>query len=387
LISSKINQDQAITIGILGGGQLAKMIEIAGYPMGLNFAIIENGENTPAGNLTQLEFTNGWKNKDDLDAFIEVSDIITLENEFIDIDILEYIEQKRKVYPTSKTMKLVRDKYIQKTTFENSNIKVAKFDTINSVEDGIDFGNKLGFPFILKAREFSYDGYGNEKIDNPAQMKKAWEKFNSNDNERTLYAEEFVPFTKELAVMIAMRPNGEYEAYPCVETIQKNHICHKVIAPAQIDEQIKQKAQDMALQAVKAIDGIGVFGIEMFLTPDNEILLNEIAPRPHNSGHYTIEACYTSQFENCIRAILDLPLGSAEMIKPVAIMINTLGEREGSGVPSKVQNFFKKNKTKLHLYGKSSSRVGRKMGHITTIGETYKEVSSGTDKALKDLQW
>lgn len=387
MITSEINQNQPITIGILGGGQLAKMIEIAGYPMGLNFAIIENGENTPAGNLTQLEFTNGWKNKNDLDAFIEVSDIITLENEFIDIYILEYIEERRKVYPSSKTMKLVRDKFIQKTTFKNSNIKVAKFETIDSIEDGNNFGNKHGFPFILKAREFSYDGYGNVKIDNQTDMKNAWEKFNTKDNKRTLYAEEFVPFTKELAVMVARRPNGEYETYPCVETIQKNHICLKVIAPAQIDKPIKEKAQEIALNAVKAIDGIGVFGIEFFLTQDNEILLNEIAPRPHNSGHYTIEACYTSQFENCIRAILNLPLGSTEMIKPAAVMINTLGEREGSGVPTNITDFLGNNKTKLHLYGKSASRIGRKMGHITTIGDTYKEVSSASDKALKDLEW
>jgi len=387
LLASKFNENKPLTLGILGGGQLAKMIEIAGYPMGINFSIIENGENTPAGDMTQLEFTSGWKNKEDLDTFIEVSDIITLENEFIEPEILEYIEERKIVYPSSKTMRLVRDKYIQKTTFVNAGLEVADFQEINSIDEGIKFGNKYGFPFVLKAREFSYDGYGNAKIDSPEGLKNAWSRFNSNGISRSLYAEKFIPFKKELAVMVVRKANGNYAIYPCVETIQKNHICHKVIAPANISDNIGERAKSIALKCIEAINGVGVFGVELFLTEDDNLLVNEIAPRPHNSGHYTIEGSYTSQFENCIRAVLDLPLGSTEMIRPVAVMINILGERTGSGVPTNVINLLSNKKAKLHLYGKKSSRVGRKMGHVTVIGDNYPDTLALCEKAVNELVW
>jgi 5-(carboxyamino)imidazole ribonucleotide synthase len=187
-----------------------------------------------------------------------------------------------------------------------------------------------------------------------------------------------VKFTKELAVMVARSSKKEILTYPCVETIQKNHICHEVIAPAEIDVKFREKAQELAIKCVEAIDGVGVFGIEMFIDADNNILVNEIAPRPHNSGHYTIEACYTSQYENGLRAILGLPLGSTEMVNAHAIMINLLGEREGSGVPSNVYDLLKNGKVKLHLYNKKSSRVGRKMGHITLIGNDLEEIKKAS---------
>ena len=381
-MKKSINRNIPLTLGILGGGQLAKMLAMEAYRLGLNVAIIDNGDSTPAGDMTKLNFIKGWNDKNELDEFVEVSDIITLENEFISPDVLEYIEKSRQVFPSSNTMKLVQDKYIQKTTFQNNNIAVPQFSQINSLDELFDFSKKYGYPFLVKTRTLGYDGYGNMTIHNENDCELAWNKFNT----KKIMAEEFVDFEKEVAVMVARNKSGEVAIYPCVETIQKNHICHKVIAPAKINIDLSMQAKEMAKKAVESIDGIGVFGVEMFIT-SREVLLNEIAPRPHNSGHYTIEACYCSQYENTIRGILNLPLGSTEMKHNVVCMINLLGERDGIGVPQDVNSVLKFKHTKLHLYNKKHSRKGRKMGHLTTIGNDYDEVLKESQAAFNDFVW
>lgn len=386
MLSSKIN-DGSLTLGILGGGQLAKMLAFEAYKMGLNVSIIEKKKSSPTGLITQNEFPGGWEDKEQLDKFIENSDVITLENEFISPEILEYCEQKREVFPSSKTISMIQDKFTQKTNFAKAGLPLPNFKKIDAIEAGKEFGNKFGYPYVMKTRTLGYDGYGNLTIRSEGDVVKAFDKFKPEKSGRKLYAESFVDFTKELAVMIVRSKSGDVLAYPCVETIQQNHICHEVIAPAEIEEKLAEKAQEIAAKCVKTIDGVGVFGIEMFLKSDGEILVNEIAPRPHNSGHYTIEACYTSQFENGIRAILDLPLGSTEMVKEAAVMINLLGEREGAGVPSDPREFLKIGKAKLHLYNKSDSRVGRKMGHFTIIGDNIGDVKEDAHEALNAFKW
>ena len=388
MIKSNIKNGYPLQLGILGAGQLAKMLALEAYKMGLNVSTIDKSAETPAGDMTCKEFSKGWDDKAELDKFIEESDLVTLENEFIDPSILAYIEEKRLVFPSSKTISFIQDKFIQKETFNAAGIKVPNYKQINSVEEAIKFGEKFGFPYVMKARKFSYDGYGNYSVRNAEDAEKGFKHFNPNDEiERPLYAEQFVNFTKELAVMVVRSSVGEVRTYPCVETIQKNHICHEVIAPAEIDENYRKKAQELAVKCVEAIDGVGVFGVEMFIDDNDEILVNEIAPRPHNSGHYTIEACYTSQFENGLRAVLGMPLGSTEMVNDYAIMINLLGERDGSGVPENIIEFMKHDKVKLHLYNKKGSRVGRKMGHITLIGNDLEEVKNTAREAVNSFVW
>lgn len=373
------------TLGILGGGQLAKMTMLEAYRLGLDIAIIENGENSPAGNLTKYEFASKIEINKQLDDFIQISDIITLENEFINPNILRYIEEKKEVYPSSKTISLIQDKFVQKTTFANANIKVANFKDINNLEDLKNFGLNFGYPFVLKTRTLGYDGYGNYTAKNYEDSVLGYEKFKNRDAE--VYAEEFVKFEKELAVMVARNKNGEITSYPVVETFQQNHICKEVYAPAAISEKSMKLAQELSIKCVEVIDGIGVFGIESFLLPNGEVLINEIAPRPHNSGHYTIEACVTSQYENCIRAVLNLPLGNTELKVNSACMINILGEVNGNGVPSNINEVLKFDRAKFHLYGKESSRVGRKMGHITVTGEDLNEVIEYARNASNILKW
>lgn len=378
--------DYPLTIGILGGGQLAKMLTQVAQRMGMNVAIIENHPNSPAGDLTKLDFFRGWNNKEELDKFISSCDVVTLENEFIDPKILEYIEQKKPVFPSSRTMRLVQDKFIQKTTFRNSGIPVPDFQITNSIDDIYQFAQEHGYPFLLKSRFMGYDGYGNATIQSENEIQSAYHRFTSQTNRNLLYAEKFVNFQKELAIIIARSQSGEIATYPLVETIQRNHICNEVIAPAQVPDNITTKAKEIAKKCVEVIDGIGVFGIEFFLE-NGEILVNEIAPRPHNTGHYTIEACYTSQFENAIRAILDFPLGSTEMIVPASVMVNLLGERDGTGAPRDVSKVLAIPNTYLHLYNKKESRKGRKMGHITTLGQIIEETYNRAITAKNLFKW
>ncbi|GAB5466304.1 MAG: 5-(carboxyamino)imidazole ribonucleotide synthase [Candidatus Kapaibacteriales bacterium] len=378
---------KAATLGILGGGQLAKMLASEAYRLGLNVSIIEGHPDSPAGKMTKMDFGKGWDNAEELQSFLDSSNFITLENEFIDPDLLAQLETQKTVFPSSNTMRLVRDKLIQKRTFNKSGIETTIFEEIANLEDAKSFGNRYGYPFILKSRELGYDGYGNQKIEDENKIAQALDYFNKNKAGIKLMAEAYVPFVKELAVMTSRSSNNEEATYPCVETIQENQVCRTVIAPADIDEEIAQKAQEVARRCVRSISGIGVFGVEFFLTHDGDLLVNEIAPRPHNSGHYTIEACVTSQFENCIRAVTGMPLGSADMKTKAAVMVNLLGDAKGSAVPNGVTELLQDNDIKLHLYGKGEAKVGRKMGHITITGNDRDEIVSKAQNVFKKISW
>ncbi len=387
MIPSIKNLDSPFTLGILGGGQLAKMLAAAGYRMGINIAIIETYANTPAGDMTKLEFPNGWENEEELEKFAVSCDLATLENEFIDPVILDKVQKYVEVYPSPETMRMVQDKYIQKCTFRDAGLPVPVFEELSDLEAARKFGGEYGYPFVIKARKYGYDGYGNATVFNEEEVSSAWEKFNNEKIKRPLMAERFVDFQKELAVIVAINKSGEKAVYPCVETIQYRHICHEVIAPAEISDELQKKAQEIALASVRSINGVGVFGVELFLTKDGDILINEIAPRPHNSGHYTIEGCYTSQFENCIRAVCNLPLGSPKLVKPAAAMVNLLGERKGNGVPRNVVPILRHDSVWLHLYNKKQSRPGRKMGHITALGESQENAIKRARSAAAALVW
>ncbi|MHB8852500.1 MAG: 5-(carboxyamino)imidazole ribonucleotide synthase [Ignavibacteriaceae bacterium] len=354
-------------IGILGGGQLARMSAYQAFKLGFDVAILEKEKNSPAGQLTKKEYVGWVDNESVLKEFSKHSDVVTLENEFIDSEKLHYIETLgKKVIPSSKTISLIQDKYIQKRTLERNGIPVPKFVKYDYENLYKDVTSKLGKKFVLKSRKMGYDGYGNALVENINSFNSGLKKLASRGSE--LYAEEFIDFAMELAIMI-VRTKKEIKTYPVVQTIQENHICKTVIAPAQIPKKLAKFSEEIAISAVEAVSGYGIFGIEMFLTKDKNILVNEMAPRPHNSGHYTIEACVTSQFENHIRAVLGLPLGSTEMLRPFAVMINLLGKRNGDGIVRNYNKAFTDDNVHLHIYGKEKSRVGRKMGHITILGD------------------
>ena len=359
-------------IGILGGGQLAKMSTLAASRLGFDISIMEKEMKSPAGQLTHNE-SIGWVDDElTLKSFVHHCDVLTLENEFVDHHRIEFIEHMgKKVFPSSETIGLIQDKLLQKQTLKKNRIPVPAFLEVKDEQTFAETAKKLGTPFMLKSRKMGYDGYGNALINSEKEFKDAVKHLSNRHN--NLMAEAFVNFTMELAVMV-VRTQNETATYPVVETLQKNHICHTVIAPAQISKRIAQQAEEIAVAAVKAVRGFGIFGVEMFLTGDKSIIVNEMAPRPHNSGHYTIEACVTSQFENHIRSVLELPLGSTKMIQPYAVMINLLGKIHPQKKLELYESALSHSSAHLHIYGKESSRVGRKMGHITLVGDNLKKL-------------
>ena len=361
-----------ICIGILGGGQLAKMSLQAAVRLGLDVAILEKEKHSPAGRLTQNEFVGWIENSNILSRFTQHCDVITLENEFVDHHRLEVLEGLgKKVFPSSTTIALIQDKLLQKETLTQSRIPVPRFVAVEKYHSFNEIASIVGKPFVLKSRKMGYDGYGNALVKNEREFATGIERLSSRHS--NLMAESFIHFSVELAVMVA-RTKNEIKVYPVVQTIQKNHICHTVIAPAQISSRLQKDAMEIAVESVKAVHGFGLFGIELFLAEDQRIIVNEMAPRPHNSGHYTIEGCVTSQFENHIRSVMGLPLGSTAMVNKFAVMINLLGKQYPQKPIDAYRTVLNNSDVHLHIYGKAASRVGRKMGHITMVGENPKKI-------------
>ena len=372
-----------IRLGILGGGQLAQMTIQSAIALGIETVIFERKPDSPASRLTHHNVVGEWTDDDVLNQFTELCDVITLENEFVDAEVLVKLESMGlPVYPSSHTLGSIQDKLKQKRLMFDVGIPVPKFHAVDSPDQIISYVEELGLPMILKARRNGYDGYGNATINKLNDVLPAWEKLGGHEG-RELLVEQFVPFTKELAVMVLRGRDGEVQAYPIVETIQKNHICHVVLAPADSPHDVMAKAQNIAKQAVEAVDGVGVFGVELFLLENGEILFNEMAPRPHNSGHYTIEGCVTSQFENHMRAVLGWSLGSTEMVNPCAVMVNILGERQGTTRADGIADALSVPNAHVHIYGKRDVRVGRKMGHVTVLGDSLDEAEKRARQAVE----
>ncbi len=356
-------------LGFLGGGQLARMSAYQAYRFGIQTAVYRSGSTPePMDFVSPFISIGAFADEKKLIDFAKSCDVVTLENEFLESDLLKHIRDKSgtPIYPSPETFELIENKWIEKETFRKARIPVTPYRFIKNNTDIESFGNAFGWPFVLKSSKGGYDGYGNATAYDIESALDGFGKLGGNSG-RDILAEAFVPFEKELAVMVA-RSKSEVIAYPCVESIQQGHICKTIMAPAQIDEQLQKKAQEIALKAVEIIDGIGVFAFEFFLTKSGDIILNETAPRPHNSGHYSIEGCITSQFENHIRAVCGMPLGKTTLRKPVAVMENILGTHQRKSVSEHVFNSLATIDAHLHLYGKLDSKSGRKMGHLTVLG-------------------
>ncbi len=359
-------------LGILGAGQLARMSAYQAFRYGIEVAVYTG---THSGSLDPTSLVTPYSSNgtfDDIDAMVEFAlncDVITLENEFIDAGILHRVREAsgKPMYPAPETFELIGDKRSEKETFERAGIPVTPWSVLPSVADARAFGETHGYPFVIKSSKGGYDGYGNATVHSSDEAEKAWDALGGNAR-REVIAEAFVDFRMELAVQVARNHTGTV-VYPCCESIQDGHICKTVIAPARISESLRHKAEEMAVAAIEAIDGTGLFAFEFFLTRDDRILLNESAPRPHNSGHYTIEGCTTSQFENHVRAVVGLPLGSTRLRRKAAVMVNLLGKRNHAAVAENTSGLFHTEDAHLHIYGKRNSKIGRKMGHVTVLGD------------------
>ena len=364
-------------IGIVGGGQLGRMLAQAAHTLGFYVTILDPTPNSPAGQVSDAQIVGSVKDKEKIFKLAEVSDFITFEIESANAEALEKVMAKGiPVNPEPKTLKIIKDKFEQKVFLANHKIPVAKFALISKEEDCVKQGDIFGYPFLLKARFDAYDGRGNYVVKKASDIPEALNRLSKSP----LYAEKFVPFIKELSVVSARDQYGKIISFPVVETIHKNNICHIVRSPAPVPEEVRARAEALAREVLKALSGVGVFAVEMFLIRGGEVLVNEIAPRVHNSGHHTIEAFSVSQFEQQIRVITGMHIAEPKKNAKTAVMINILGERNGpadlTGVPKK--NMLEN--AKVHIYGKIETKLERKMGHITVLAETLEEAE---EKAIK----
>lgn len=375
------------TVGILGGGQLGRMLTHPAALMGIPLLILDKGGFTPAKQtLLAPEGTahpdGAFTSEAHIRELAKACDVLTVEIEHVNADVLADVvaEGLCDVQPSPATIRLIQDKYLQKEHLAAKGIPVAPFDKLPPTPTAGDvkaLAGKLGLPMMLKARTLAYDGRGNAplKTTEDKDIAAALEFL----GDRPLYAEGWAPFVKEVAVMVVRNAAGEVRSYDAVETVHRDSILRVCSAPLRAHGDamrgINEKARQLAERAVATLDGAGIFGVEMFLLPDGSLLLNEIAPRPHNSGHHTIEACHTSQFENHLRAILALPLGDTSLRVPAAAMVNVLGvDSEMGPVEKMAEDALSVPGASVHLYGKAESRKARKMGHITVTGSSDAEV-------------
>jgi len=358
-----------IRLGIIGGGQLAQMTTQAAISLGLETAVIERKSDSPASRLTHHHVHGDWSDEAILRQFAELCDVITLENEFVDAQLLAQLEAWGKVVlPSAHTLGTVQDKLRQKQAMQSVDIPLPDFAGVETPADVRAAADQFGWPLVLKSRRDGYDGYGNATLHGPEDVEAAFMQLQGAKG--ALLVEGWVPFVRELAVMVLRGRDGETRTYPVVETVQRDHICHVVRAPAAISDGVRDQARQIVLKAVEAIDGVGVFGVELFELQDGRVLYNEIAPRPHNSGHYTIEGCVTSQFENHIRAVLGWPLGSTELVRSAAVMVNVLGTFQGDAPADAAAPALAMPDAHVHIYAKRDVRPGRKMGHVTALADT-----------------
>lgn len=371
-------------LGILGGGQLGKMLLYNTRKFDIYTCVLEGSDKAPCKIACDEFHLGDLMNFDDVYNFGKQVDVLTIEIENVNIEALEVLETEGvKVYPSSKTLKLIQNKAKQKLFYIDKNIPTAPFSRfayLSEIEDAINNGG-LDFPFVWKAAQFGYDGNGVKVVKQLSDL--------DGLPKGECIAETLVPFKNELAVIVARSESGEIKSYPVVEMEfhpEANQVEY-VICPARISKEVTKKAEAIALKTSESFNHVGLLAVEMFQTKDDEILVNEVAPRPHNSGHQTIEASFTSQFEQHIRAILNLPLGSTEN-KVGGVMVNLVGAEGFTGdvVYKNIEAIMKMEGVTPHIYGKKQTRPFRKMGHVTIVNKDINEARKIAEEVKKTIK-
>ncbi len=348
-------------LGIIGGGQLGMMITEAAQNLNdeiSEITVLDPTENCPAAQAGAKQIIGDFKDKDAIVKLAEQSDIITYEIESGNTDVLSKL--KAVIEPSPSTLSIIQDKLSQKKFLSKNGLPVSQFYEIVSIDDLHEKINELGLPVLLKARRDAYDGRGNFKITSPDEVEKAYQHFEG----KSLMVEKFVNFKMEVSVIAIRNTKGEIATYPMVENIHEDNILKITIAPARVSNDVIRNAGEIAKKTMQVLNGAGVFGIEMFIAQNNKILINEIAPRVHNSGHHTLQSCKTSQFEQHLRAILGLDLGSTDLVHKT-VMYNILGPDGFEGKYKPVQ--LEKDGVYLKMYGKNVSKPQRKLGHFNVV--------------------
>ena len=348
-------------LGIIGGGQLGMMITEAAKNLSNEISeiiVLDPTENCPAAQVGAKQIVGDFKDEDAIVKLAEQSDIITYEIESGNTDVLSKV--KAEIEPSPSTLGIIQDKLLQKTFLLENELPISQFYKITSLDDLREKINELGLPVLLKSRRDAYDGRGNYKISSLEEIEKAYQFFDG----KSLMVEKFVDFKMEVSVIAVRNTKGKIAVYPLVENIHEDNILKMTVAPARVSDDVINDAGEIAKKTMDVLKGAGVFGIEMFIDQNDRILINEIAPRVHNSGHHTLQSCRTSQFEQHLRAILGLELGSTDLIHRT-IMCNILGPNgfEGKYKPVEIQ----KDGVYLKMYGKDVSKPQRKLGHFNVV--------------------
>ncbi|MBD2456621.1 5-(carboxyamino)imidazole ribonucleotide synthase [Nostoc sp. FACHB-87] len=357
-------------VGVIGGGQLAWMMGDAAQKLGVELIVQTPSKFDPAVAIAQDTVFAAIDNAKATEILAQKSDVITFENEFVDLDALGVLANQGVCFrPRLEALSPLLDKYHQRCYLRDLGLPVPQFFAVDDVENLASKLEDLSFPVVLKSRRHGYDGQGTFIIQDLATLQ---EKLAQAANQSQFLIEEFVPFERELAVIAARSVNGEVVIYPVVETQQEQQVCRRVIAPADITPNQAEQSQAIAHILLNSLEVVGIFGIELFLTKEGKVLVNEIAPRTHNSGHFSIDACETSQFEQHLRAVCGLPLGNPDLHCQMAIMVNLLGyENSESDYQSQRQQLAAIPQASVHWYGKTTSRPGRKLGHVTVLLNEY----------------
>ncbi|MDQ0871624.1 5-(carboxyamino)imidazole ribonucleotide synthase [Paenibacillus sp. V4I3] len=367
------------TIGILGGGQLGRMLALAGRNMGYRFVTLDPTDDAPCGQVADEQIQADF---DDVEAARKLaarSDVITYEFENVDAHVTSILMNESYVPQGSELLYTTQHRLREKRAIEAAGVPVAPYAEITSTADLREAAERFGTPCVLKTATGGYDGKGQWVLRSLDEVEEAYETLSRAKTELVL--EQFIHFDKELSVIAARSPRGEVKAFPAAENIHVHNILHQSIVPARIPVEVQKEAEELAVRIAESLGVIGLIAVELFLTKDGQLYVNELAPRPHNSGHYTMEACRTSQFEQHVRAICNLPLGSTELLSPV-VMVNLLGEhieplQELIDRPDFLEQSELGVSAKVHLYGKKEAKEKRKMGHINLL----------TSDVAKALTW
>ncbi|HJR99330.1 MAG TPA: 5-(carboxyamino)imidazole ribonucleotide synthase [Flavobacterium sp.] len=371
-------------LGILGGGQLGKMLLFDTRKFDIQTYVLDSSDEAPCRMACNQFFKGDLMDFDTVYQFGKLVDVLTFEIELVNLEALEKLESEGlKVYPSPQTLRKIQNKGRQKDFYTEKNIPTAPYQRFNDLKSLVSelLHSKIKMPFVWKCTEFGYDGNGVKIIREMSDL--------DNLPNVECIAEEMIPFKNELAVIVCRNPSGDIKTYPVVEMEfhpEANQVEY-VICPARIDDAVAQKARTIALNVSQNFNHVGLLAVEMFQTEDDEVIVNEVAPRPHNSGHYSIEASYTSQFENHLRAILDLPLGNTDS-KVAGIMVNLVGEEGFSGnvIYQNIEKILGWNGVTPHIYGKKETRPFRKMGHVTIVNENMTEARKIAEKVKNTIR-
>jgi 5-(carboxyamino)imidazole ribonucleotide synthase len=363
------------TIGMVGGGQLGRMFAIAAAAMGYRVVVFCGSKDEPAAQVAAAVVTGALDDPRAIDEFASQCDVITLEFENIPAGTIAKCNEYAPTYPAASVLATAQDRLIEKRTLQDAGLPVTPFAEVSDEQSLVQAADRLGWPMIIKTARSGYDGKGQHRVTDAGDASKiSWQECDC------WIAEQCISFDRELSAIVARSASGQTESFPVFHNVHRNHILDLTTAPAAISDELAVHVKQIATQAAETLNVVGLLCVEFFVAGD-EVMINEVAPRPHNSGHLTIEACETSQYAQHVRAVCNLPLGSTKMRCKAAAMMNLLGDLWSTGNAPAWDAVLSDRSLALHLYGKSDAKPGRKMGHLTITGDDRSEIVDRLDKA------